>query len=469
MEKSPAKNMTTSYTLFFARKTTLIALIAASSITALPAASNEKPIARTTTVANHNPPALPKMADLHGSVVDDETGATVTNFWLQSGVGDPAKPDAVTWRHSYLGPISTGPRGRFSAQAQKPGQTWRVLADGYLPQPLLAQPLTEQVKTVETVVRLKRGGELRGTILDSSSKPIAGARVLLITDEARGFCYGDAHSKFRGSTATTDATGHFRLRGVGTGEQTIFVASAEGRQCLKVRDLQAGKEAVIQLPEPGALTVHYDIPGDTTNAELAFTLRSWDKQVIASEGLQFYFEQTVTNGGELLLTNLSPGTYDFYRNQHHLPNTRGKSIAYERRTVVIHSGQTEQVNLVRKTGWRVHGQIADLERLNIQNAYLYVRSGTNTFDAQTYRENFGPDGKFQTPLLEPGDYKIAVEVYEPEPEQFEIINGHRARVWRSGIRSSSFSGTGKITVTAASEPPLVDIKLEPTGKLAKQH
>ncbi len=127
------------------------------------------------------PADLPVIADLGGSVVDDETGAPVKDFWVQAGVANPEKPGEMIWSENYRGPSLTDSAARFSVQVQRAGQNWRVLADGYVPQPILPHPATTNMPLQTVMVRLKRGNELHGTIVDSAAKPVAGARVLLTT------------------------------------------------------------------------------------------------------------------------------------------------------------------------------------------------------------------------------------------------------------------------------------------------
>jgi hypothetical protein len=190
--------------------------------------------------------------------------------------------------------------------------------------------------------------------------------------------------------------------------------------------------------------------------------------------MEYYLKPSVMNGTQILLTNLTPGTYEFYRSQNMPMSANGSGAIYERRTIVVDSGRTQRVDLVRTTGWRVSGKIVGLENINIQRATLTVRSVAATgdprnhmeyllpcYDALAYPENFNKAGNFKTALLEPGNYTFIVEVYEPEPEETEIIGGQKVRVFRSGIRLPSRVGTAKVTVTAGTAPPPVKIELRP--------
>ncbi len=201
-----------------------------------------------------NPPVTfipgnaPVIADIQGRVVDDETDAPITDFWVQAGVAIPEKPDEIIWSQDYRGPIITRPPGRFALQAQKPGQAWRVLADGFLSQLVLEHPVVADMQSLNLVVRLKRGGELHGIVLDYTGQPVAATRVFLTTEQTPDFMDGTPGNTFRGSSASTDATGRFALRGVGETEPKVVVVSADGLQVCPAAKPEPGKDLEITLP-----------------------------------------------------------------------------------------------------------------------------------------------------------------------------------------------------------------------------
>jgi hypothetical protein len=139
----------------------------------------------------------------------------------------------------------------------------------------------------------------------------------------------------------------------------------------------------------------------------------------------------------------------------------GTTAIYARRTVVIEAGQTQSVDLVRTSGFAIHGEVTGLKDTDAPGAYIYVRSAEATgnpgvltdwnlplFDAMTCDQ----DGVFRTARLEPGTYTISAEAYKPEtPEE--------AR--RSGWRLPSYVGKVKLTVTAGVAPAPVRIEMRP--------
>jgi hypothetical protein len=222
----------------------------------------------------------------------------------------------------------------------------------------------------------------------------------------------------------------------------------------------SGKDLSIIFAKPASLLVKYDIPGDQSTAELKLSLRTselpgWD--LGSGE-----FSTTVTNGGQVLL-NLSPGTYDFYRFKNLKADDAERGIPFERRTVLLESGQTQEISLVRSVGSRVQGRIKDIDQTPAKSGYLYVRSAIATGEPRNHTEwllpsfdalTFGSDGVFQTAQLEPGDYTLIAHVYTPEPPQLR---------YNTGIRLPAYWGTAKVRVAALVTPVSVEIDLRPTN------
>jgi hypothetical protein len=84
----------------------------------------EKPAAKTTTI--------------RGKALDDATGEPIGKLIIQGGKFEPADPKKVTW--GYWESRSSSRDGSFSTTIRwAEGWTARILADGYIPQPVIAQ------------------------------------------------------------------------------------------------------------------------------------------------------------------------------------------------------------------------------------------------------------------------------------------------------------------------------------------
>jgi hypothetical protein len=114
---------------------------------------------------------------VNGRVLDDQTGEPLTNFVSQTGMTNFMQPTEMFWQHYMMGNVQRP--GQFSAKVE-PARPARILAPGYVPHILTEQSLANSpVDNLE--IRLKRGDEFQGTVLDDSGRPAAGARVLLAT------------------------------------------------------------------------------------------------------------------------------------------------------------------------------------------------------------------------------------------------------------------------------------------------
>ena len=129
---------------------------------AAPEAKKEEPAAE-----------VPASVQVFGKVVDDATGEPIEAFLTQAGHFDPKDPATVTWGYSETRNSSSN---SFQAQVRwKEGWTARIVADGYVPQPVLAE--APEKERIEKVIRLKRGRVVRGRVLDHLGKPVKGASV----------------------------------------------------------------------------------------------------------------------------------------------------------------------------------------------------------------------------------------------------------------------------------------------------
>ncbi len=397
------------------------------------------------------------LAEFQGQVVDAETSEPVTDFWVQLGTANPRKPDEISWSQEFHGPV-LGKPGFFSLQSLKKWKTWaRVVADGYLPQPVTAEPLVSPFRVAHLTVRLKRGGELRGILRDHAGRAAAGARVLLATEQNLNLEDGNPNSTFRGSSAITDAEGRFALRGVGRGKQKIVVVSADGLPVWIAGKTEPGQELKITLPEPATLIIRYDITDDVPQTKLQLQLKT--KDMPGWKGGAFLRQPTVTNRGEVVVAGLPGGTYDLARTKLLRVGTKALVAAYGRSTVVLQAGQTHHVDFLRATGFPVRGRIAGLAKAKVPGAFIYVRSAEASGDPSKIEEWFLPlfeamtcdeAGYFSTARLEPGAYTFVAEAFLPETS---------SQAFRTGLHLPDYIGTAKVTVSATAPPAPVTIDL----------
>ena len=388
--------------------------------------------------------------DVTAKVVDDETGKPVEHFALQGGMVQDGKRVWGFWMMSpsnYPGGVLTH---RFSGKIGEE-QIMRVIADGYLPEPIAA--VMGQPAIDDMVVRLSRGGTLRGRILDHEGKPAAGATVYLSGAQPVSLRDGKPEN-FAGSTAKTDDKGIFKLRGMPKEPATVFVVAATIRPWpVEVKNLEEPIE--VKLPEPGKLHLKYDIEGAPAIGTVHLHIKSWEMP--GWKGVDSMDRPKVNNGGEIVIDHLAPGTYDlarFVEAGHH-------GLFADRTTVIVESGKTAEAGFVRKEGTAVSGKITGIdENEKIESAMAVVHApvlpaGERAMFAPMFDAVEVKDGAFKTSKLSPGKYTVQVDVYKPEPP---------SQVYRSGLRMPDFQGQATVSVPASGEAVQIGIEMKPMAK-----
>jgi hypothetical protein len=398
-------------------------------------------------------PAPETRLDFTAKVVDDETGKPVEKFGLQGGAKQDGKMTWGYWTTSssnYRGGIlSHSVSGKIGEQ-----QYMRILADGYLPEPvpglIVGQPAIDDM-----VIRLSRGGTIRGKIVDHEGKPSSGAGVFLAAGGLTVSLRDGKPENFSGTLAKTDEKGMFRMRGVPKGAPATIYVVAPTISPWKVDVANIDEELEVTLPEPGKLRVKYDIEGAAAEGTIHIHIKSWEMP--GWKGVDSYDHPKVKNGGEVILDHLAPGIYDFARSVqagHH-------GLFPDRTTVVIESGKMAEAGFVRKEGTRVSGKITGVdENAKIESGTVYVlppdkAGGERAIFGQIIDAVGLVDGKFKTPKLLPGDYVVSVDVYLPEPP---------SQVYRSGLQMPDYTGKKTVTVPASGAGPEIVVEMKLTKK-----
>jgi len=408
--------------------------------------------------------AIVNQGTTSGRVLDDETGEPIVDFVVQFGTpADPAKPNAVFW-NTYLSGNEQRP-GIFSGLSiQNANSLCRFVAPGYVPQIMSTVELMG-APPAGLDVRLKRGQLVQGVVLDAAGRPVSGARVLLATGDRVYLQDGKfQYGKFTGASTNTDDAGRFTLRGGGASAERVVVISPDGHLICPAAQPGPGQEVaqqlVVVLPKPATLIVRYDIPGDAPEAKTQIYLRPQDKEMPLWTNLSLGFSLTLSNGGQVVLTNLTPGTY--YLSRYKTNGTQGATV--ETQTNVVEPGQTRYADMVRTNGQRLRGQVTGLDQAKASGGYLYVKSAEatgipwpqrsrneqNEYKYPTFEiTQFGADGNFQTAMLKPGDYTVIADVYPPEVRSAGISYRNT---------NPDYIGVVKVTVTSNHTPPVI-IKL----------
>jgi hypothetical protein len=446
---------------------------------------------------NERPAAPPQSVEVVGKVIDAETGKPVEVFITQAGRFDPKNPKNVTWGFSATGNAS----GRFSARIEwNEGWTARILADGYVPQPVLSEAPPAGKDRIETVIRLKKGRIIRGRVFDYLGKPVKDASVFAVRSNGMTLAGGRAVDSFDGEEdgtargAKTDLEGRFEL--------ALSVAAGEGRPA---GDLPASSgatpglaisssaldawpaplpmgdaEAVIRLPSPTRVEIRYDIKG--SDDEASVFVQSVMDDVDAWKGFEIVRHIPIRNQGRVELTSLPPGRYQFARSRMLRHANIGQGYFLDRQFVEVVSGKTTPVSFVRATGTRLAGSVEWDEGTKLTGVILSVRKVASPedppserdfpylFDARLLRvsandgqqvkpEIVGNRGLFLTERIPPGTYEVHAEGYAPlTPDQER----------RTGFIRPTLTAQSTTTVPESGTVPSLKLALKKPATPAKK-
>ncbi len=438
---------------------------------------------------NDRPAVVPQSVEVFGKVVDAETGKPVEAFITQAGKFDPADPKNVTWGFSETRTTS----GSFSATV-KWGEGWtaRILADGYVPQPVLSEAPPAGKDRIETVIRLKKGRTIRGRVLDHLGKPVKDASLFAARPNGMTLAGGRAVNSFDGEQdrtvrgAKTDSEGRFELavsvapaQARPAGDPPASAAATPGLavsspalDAWPVPLPEGDAEAVIRLPPPTRVEIRFDIQG--SDEEASVFLQSVMHEVDAWKGFEIIRHVSIRNQGRIELTSLPPGRYQFARSRMLRHGNIGQGHFLDRQFVEVASGKTTTVSFVRVSGARLTGSVEWDEGTKLTGIIISVRKAASPDDPPSQRRfpplfdvrllrvsgNGDPQGKleivgnqglFLTERIPPGAYEVHAEGYAPlTPEQQRF----------TGIAGPTLTAESTVTVPESGVVPSLKLKLK---------
>ncbi len=397
--------------------------------------------------------------NVKGRVVDGATGMPITMFVEQGGKADAKDPKKIEWGFFETRTAGEVADGRYQVKIDwKEGWRVRILANGYLPQMVLAEAPPNWAKDLEITVRMTRGREVAGMILDHKGKPIADASVFLVGKRPATITGGKALQSFdMGEDKTiarskTADDGRFAILGAGDDIEHLAI-SAPGLDVWVVPlPENTAAPCNVRLPEPCRLTIKYEIAGAAAEGE--FYLQMLTHENGEWVGVNNDHMPKLMNGGSLTLTNLAPGPYSITRTKKVQIGQMGFSTMLDRQRIVLKPGGKAEAIFVRDRGAALSGKIEMPDREKYEGAIVSVKpaEGSNDplkpkFDSVKMEAN----GTFRTDKLMPGEYTVSVQAYEPEPPQAQF---------RTGRRGPSLVGSIKVTVPAEGAPKPVTIVLK---------
>lgn len=402
--------------------------------------------------AEKKPAAAPaaKTTTIRGKVLDDVTGEPIGKIVIQGGMFESGDPKKVTW--GYSEGRSSARDGSFSTTIRwSDGWTARIVADGYVPQPILSAAPPADKNEIEVVIRLKRGPKVRGVVLDHLGKPLKDAAVFAIGPTGLNLAAGHAVES-EAEPVRTDAEGHFELP---IGEAKSLAVSHAAFDAWPAA-IPAEGELTIRLPQPARLDIDLAIDGADKESVIFFQLLAESRTEF--KGLRLEREVKMANPGKLSLAALPPGRYQLCRNVMNHLGEIGITGMLDREFFEIKAGETKSINFVRDKGARVRGKVTRPADTKLMGTVIYVRSEKavkSPFDGHewttTHASTVAADGAFQTERVVPGKYLLVAEAYTPLTQE---------QRFRTGFIGPSYHAEMKIEVPASGELVVDDLVLK---------
>ena len=415
----------------------------------------------------------PRLVKIRGRVVDDETGEPIERFSLQHGQADARDPAGVAWM--IFRQVHRDPGGEFRSYVdlgrgegdRNRKDRLRVLADGYDPAPVGDPPFgpADVGKTIEVTIRLRRGRSLVGTVVDHAGRPSLGAKLFLIrgsgghvrvVDDAIGQG-GDPDPLDPSVTrAVADEQGRFRFTGVGDARRIGL--SAPTLHYWTVPVPPPGEELAIRLPEPATLRIPFALDGDRHDAHVWMKLtlpENQERHASVTRNIE------VTNGGEAVLRDVTPGEYTLWRSTVLPVGDRLVKTPLEMRTLDVEAGEAAVVSFAYEGAAPLSGAVsvlppeaADLLYVAIEPLPRPVPDPERLYFPPTRYIDMvacGEGGRFRTAHLPPGDYVVHVAGYKGRPgfHPFGMIQD-----------APHITGSTPATVPPNGDPPEVQIMIE---------
>ena len=254
----------------------------------------------------------------------------------------------MTW--GYSEGRSSARDGSFSTTVRwAEGWTARILADGYIPQPVLASAPPADKDEIEVTIRLKRGPKVRGVVLDHAGKPLKDAAVFAIgpTGAEPGGRPGLVElggKTTRPSRCGPTREGRFELP---TGEAKSLAVSHAKFDAWPAA-IPASGEVTIRLPEPARVEIELDIDGADKESVIFYQLLTQGMPEFA--GLRLARDVKIANPGKLSLAALPPGKYQLCRTVMNHLGEIGMGAMLEREFFELKAGETKAIDFVREQG-----------------------------------------------------------------------------------------------------------------------
>ncbi len=304
----------------------------------------------------------------------------------------------------------TDEEGRFFIGGIPPERVGTVVvqAEDYEEARVCVRAVGDVVRPHPLLIRLVKGGEIFGTVVDPEGKPFANAIVYVVPADheqlrrnprIRG--WSTDGSSFAAWTARTDEEGRYRVAGLPLGEAYVALADT-ARHARSTWSAPFGPTAEkgaaefdLALRKPGVLRVTLRAPEGLDLPWFRAELGGHMSGIDAEEG---------TEKNVALFRGLWPGTHEL--------SITARGFLDQRQTVEVTEGRTVEVEILLDPGVAIEGVVHDENGRGVEGVRVEAERKANDeegwHDTTASRADTDADGRFRMAGLRPGRHELKI-------------------------------------------------------------
>lgn len=338
---------------------------------------------------------LPARRSWHGQVVDPD-GLPVEEFTLRRVPESPlAAHEDYYWSHARARTYRDS-GGRFELHGLADRPHWiQVEASGHPPLRRRIEPAAEGEEP--TVLQLRRGQSISGTVVDEAGAPLVGMHLAVAGQNSRG----EWHTAAGTQVVPTWASGEFRLEAVPS-ERFALLLSRPGSPPVVYAGLRgADFPRTLTLPTAHSLRLH--VKSDYPAPQSVLSLRA------GREGSADFLETRSDSAGNFRLDGLPSGRY-WVDLHDHWQNTEQQTLGVFR--LIVDIPQTGPVPVLRLRSDRTLRGTVQLGNPTPAHR-LEVIATSPEHPERMLRSSVEQDGRFALGSLDPGRWILQLRSLRP--------------------------------------------------------
>lgn len=359
--------------------------------------------------------ALARAGSLKGRIVAGDPPAPVTNFTIEAearaddggGFGFRAGRGVGGTNHK-----KTDPSGRFTEEGLLPGTyTVTLSADGL--QDLVREGVDVRAGEATDLgdIPLSAGGTMRGRVQSQpEGLPVAGATVRVKQGGLFNFRLGQAGNL----TTLTDLAGHFEIRGLPAGPQTLVVEPENYAKTevsgVAVEEGQAGEEIIVNVGKGGRIEGRVVGPDGTPQSGITVSAMSgmldFSMRLTGVTDDQGHYAIQNVSAGSIRVTKLPFPTGD-EEDDSAGGGGRARFGGLDSISTDVKDGETSVVNFGEKK-IKVSGAVKRKGGAAGGMQVLFVPNSATPVRMSVQMATVDDAGRYEVSLNEPGEYMVRV-------------------------------------------------------------